>query len=39
MSLLNAISFEVLQKNRQRVASNFAALEEAMAQAKVHFQD
>ncbi len=39
MSLLNAISSEVLLTNRTRVSRNFAALEEAMAQAKVHFHD
>lgn len=39
MALLNAISSEVLLVNRQRVAKNFAALEDAMAQAGVHFQE
>ncbi len=38
MSLLNAISSEVLLMNRQRAAKNFANLEEAMAHGKIHFQ-
>lgn len=39
MSLLNAVSSEVLLTNSQRVATNFAALEEAMAQAHIHYRD
>lgn len=39
MSLLNAISSEVLLMNRQRVGKNFASLEDAMSQAGVHFHD
>lgn len=38
MSLLNVLSSEVLLMNRQRVANNFAMLEEAMLKARVHFQ-
>lgn len=38
MSLLNAISSEVLLMNCQRAAKNLADLEHAMGQAKVHFQ-